>query len=833
MLTLAADAPIAAHSVRCALLVTDLVDSTQLFARLGEYAATQLLNTEEDAARRLARHFDGQEIDRSDGFLLLFEQPWQAVAFALAYHHELDGLSRRSGVRLQAKIGIHWAEVYLTRHSVEDIAQGAKPIEVGGVGKPIAARLMTAARAGQVLLSASAREVAEAACRAHADQCGELDWVAHGRYRLKGVDLPLELHEVFPRGAALPREPLENDKVVSLRRESRRRLLKGGAALAAGLGLPALGIGWYRYTRFDFPKSGWLVLADWFDAGGNGELVRVLGIAFRIALEQSRFAYVLNDEAVRDTLRRMRQDVATLTDRGLAIEVAQREQAKALVMPAISAIDIGLRLSATVIDPWKNRLVFSVDVASPNSETLTRALDDLAAAVRTSLGESLEAIVADSRPLAKVTTTDMGALRLYTEAELKVRERRPAEAAELLKQAIALDADFASAYAKLGTVQMIHRVDPRQAEANWREAMARTDRLTRREQMYVEACLSNTGTPEDMRARWGGMHAVFPEDAAAGNNACWIAWSHFGQVAEALKIQTEVVRLAHPWRPRAQHNLGYLQMIHGDLDAALATFEESLEAADDPIHYGIVRVLLARGDGPAAEALLQRYARDAQSPPLETERIEAAILHAAHRGDFALGRRLAASLARRADDWDFVAARKVALRSELLLALAEGDEAAAQAAFDAFLVVLRSDLADDVGGAMVVPRMDLYLLALLAQRHGWDSRNAELGPLLPLSGRWRSFPQLQASRLLLDGWRALADGGTAKAIEIAGESRLRAPLFLANELELEARRLQGEPISQHALDLARQLPIALGEAYNYFSTQLPNLLFWRRLRQWV
>ncbi|MCK7593204.1 putative peptide modification system cyclase [Pseudomarimonas salicorniae] len=833
MLSLLAEATRAAHSVRCALLVTDLVDSTELFARLGEYEATQLLSTEEEGARRLARYHGGQEIDRSDGFLFVFEQPWQAVAFALDYQRELDGLSRRSGVALKSKVGIHWAEVYLTRHEPEDVARGAKPVEVSGVGKPIAARLMSAAHGGQILISTAAREVAEAACAEHRAEIGDLDWIAHGRFRLKGVDLPIEVHEVLVRGAVRPREPLENSKVVSLRRESRRRLLRGGAALAASVALPAGGVAWYRYTRFEFPKTGWLVLADWMDSVGDASLAQVLGTAFRIALEQSRFAYVLNGEAVRETLRRMRSDVEQLTDRSLAIEVAQREQAKALVMPAVSSIDIGLRLSCTVIDPWKNRLVHSVDVAMPSAESLTRALDDLAAAVRTSLGESIEAIVADSRPLAKVTTTDLTALRLYSEAELKVRDRKPLEAAALLQQAIDIDPDFASALAKLGTVQMLFRIDQRRAESNWRAAIERSDRLTRREQMYVEAALSNTTTPELMRARWTAMYAAFPDDMAAGNNVAWLAWSHYGQPGDALAVQRQVVKLSHPWRSRALHNLGYMQLALGEMDAAATSLQEALELEGNPIHWGLLRLFLVRGDSAAAAELIERFAQDAQTPSLETERVEAAVLHAVHRGDLEAARRLGAALERRSTEWDFPAAGLVAHRAELHAAIASGDQAPARRAFSLLLDLLREQIEADVGGAMLVPRADALMLALVSAREVWPEQGAAVAPLATLDGRWRAYPLLQALQRLSEGWQAQRAGRHDEAVLAAEESRLRAPLFLSHELELEARLSRGEAIGDRAATLSRRLHEGLGESYNYFSLQLPNLMFWRRLRGWV
>jgi class 3 adenylate cyclase len=80
-------------SVVRALLLTDLVGSTRLIERLGDRRAARVLAQEEEAARRLAQRYHGQEIDRADGFLFIFEHAWQAVGFALDYHRALEELS--------------------------------------------------------------------------------------------------------------------------------------------------------------------------------------------------------------------------------------------------------------------------------------------------------------------------------------------------------------------------------------------------------------------------------------------------------------------------------------------------------------------------------------------------------------------------------------------------------------------------------------------------------------------------------------------------------------------------------------------------------------------
>jgi class 3 adenylate cyclase len=74
------------------LLFADLVDSTSLVERLGEMRAAALWEEHDRRARRLFSQHDGREIDRSDGFLLLFERPDDAVRFAGAAAHQ--GLGR-------------------------------------------------------------------------------------------------------------------------------------------------------------------------------------------------------------------------------------------------------------------------------------------------------------------------------------------------------------------------------------------------------------------------------------------------------------------------------------------------------------------------------------------------------------------------------------------------------------------------------------------------------------------------------------------------------------------------------------------------------------------
>jgi predicted ATPase/Tfp pilus assembly protein PilF len=180
-----------------AIVLADVVDSTYKHAVAGD-AVARLMWTEHDrAARQLLRQWNGREIGRSDGFLLLFETCDDALSFAVAYHRVLAGIV----VPMSARVGIHWGEVVLRNNSPEDIAGGATPFEVDGLALPLAARVMAAAEGGQTLLSVDAM-------RALVNPLSQgLPAVSHGHWRLKGVSEPLELFEVAATGVAMAPPP--------------------------------------------------------------------------------------------------------------------------------------------------------------------------------------------------------------------------------------------------------------------------------------------------------------------------------------------------------------------------------------------------------------------------------------------------------------------------------------------------------------------------------------------------------------------------------------------------------------------------------------------------
>lgn len=188
-----------------ALLLTDVVDSTKLSEKLGDRASAALWTAHDRVARDLLRAWRGREIDKTDGFLLLFSSAADATGYALAYHQAISALE----VPLRARAGLHVGPVILRENSAADVALGAKSVEVEGMAKPIAARVMSLALGRQTLLTADAR-------KAMGDT--NLRIQSHGFWRMKGVSEPMELFEAGDAASGFAAPP-DGEKAYRVMRQ--------------------------------------------------------------------------------------------------------------------------------------------------------------------------------------------------------------------------------------------------------------------------------------------------------------------------------------------------------------------------------------------------------------------------------------------------------------------------------------------------------------------------------------------------------------------------------------------------------------------------------------
>jgi class 3 adenylate cyclase/pimeloyl-ACP methyl ester carboxylesterase len=161
-----------AHTDRAVATVMfiDIVDSTELVARLGDRRWTDLLEAFYAVVRRDLNLFRGHEIDTAgDGFFVTFEGPARAVGCAASVVDAVEELG------LRVRIGIHTGECE---------RMGEK---VGGMGVVIGARVGAAAGPGEILVSRTVQDLVVGS---------DLRFRPRGAHQLKGVPGDWELYVV-------------------------------------------------------------------------------------------------------------------------------------------------------------------------------------------------------------------------------------------------------------------------------------------------------------------------------------------------------------------------------------------------------------------------------------------------------------------------------------------------------------------------------------------------------------------------------------------------------------------------------------------------------------
>ncbi|HEY0309946.1 MAG TPA: putative peptide modification system cyclase, partial [Luteimonas sp.] len=586
----------------------------------------------------LQQRWHGRLIDRSDGLMLLFERAIDGLGFALDYARGLRGIGERRkvsrhGVELRARSGLHVGEVLTWRNSDAAVSFGAKPLEVEGLAKPMAGRLMTLARPGQILLSATAEPLAHRAARELGERGEQLVWKSWGRWRFKGVPQAQEVYEVGEPGIAPLRAPQQ------IRNKAWRDipLWRRPAALAAELLLVAgLATGGWFLTRpqpaIAFGERDWVVVADLRNLTGDTLLDESLEQAFRISLEQSRYVNVLSDLKARDTLQRMRRNPDTTLDRAIASEIALRDGARAVILPTVAEVGGRVRVSAEVIDPHTQTTVYAESADGSGAASTLRSIDKVTAALRGRLGEAMESIQENSVVLPNVTTSNLDALKAYAIGERFRASGDRAQAIAYYKRAISLDGEFA--LAMLGIARATEAMgDLGTGGAYYRQAKRLRGRLPPREALFLDALVASH-EPVDVRLqRWREVIALYPDTYTArfrlGMDGMFYANAYRGGLEHANAAMSN----QSPVQGMASYLKGMLLLGLERYDDAIKAFEQSRTMGYQG--SGVMHALTyaARRDYARAEQVMAaRQSTGAALAQLELEQYRTFL--AADRGDW-------------------------------------------------------------------------------------------------------------------------------------------------------------------------------------------------------
>jgi tetratricopeptide (TPR) repeat protein len=393
-----------------------------------------------------------------------------------------------------------------------------------------------------------------------------------------------------------------------------RRAFLGGVLAFGALGLAMAAFGIMRVTGIGAPatllaqglieEGGLVVLADFASTAGSAAPGDLVTEALRIDLEQSPTFELMDPRAVAAGLGRMVRDPDEPFSEELALELAVREGAKAVVSGEVGSIGGGYLLSAQILSARDGGVLAAFRETARDSTRLIDAIDALSGSIRSKMGEALRS-VASGDPLVEATTTSLEALRKYT--FVAQREPRGAlsglRAREIMEEAVALDTTFAEAYRYLsilinnygGSVQL--GVDAATKAFQYRE------RLPPRKGLLAEANyhMRVTGDYRQAARAYRGLLELDSLDAvAAVNLADVIMYDGEYEEAEALlllKPRPETI----PWMWNLMVSLAGQEKY----EEAEALLQESLATMPDNAYLAPTRALFFATRGRSEEALAE------------------------------------------------------------------------------------------------------------------------------------------------------------------------------------------------------------------------------------
>jgi class 3 adenylate cyclase/pimeloyl-ACP methyl ester carboxylesterase len=157
---------VADDRILATVLFTDIVDSTRRAAEMGDRDWHALLDAHDAVVRVQLNRFRGREVNTSgDGFLAMFDGPQRAIRCAMAIRDAVHALG------IEVRAGLHTGECEI------------RGDDIGGIAVHIGARVSALAKANDVLVSSTLRDLVIGS---------GLEFEERGTHQLKGV--PGEWH---------------------------------------------------------------------------------------------------------------------------------------------------------------------------------------------------------------------------------------------------------------------------------------------------------------------------------------------------------------------------------------------------------------------------------------------------------------------------------------------------------------------------------------------------------------------------------------------------------------------------------------------------------------
>jgi eukaryotic-like serine/threonine-protein kinase len=452
----------------------------------------------------------------------------------------------------------------------------------------------------------------------------------------------------------------ESVKLSVVRAPSRRM---PWIAAALSLLLIAGAIAAYFFLHRRAPKlteKDTIVLADFTNTTGDPVFDGTLRQGLSAQLEQSPFLSMISEERIAQTLALMSQPKDARLTKELGREVCQRTASAATIEGSIASLGSQYVLGLNAVNCHNGDVLAQEQATANGKEQVLKALGDAATKLREKLGESLASVQRYDAPPENVTTPSLEALQAYSLGyRAQVVKSDYFGAIPLLQRAVSLDANFAMAYARLGTNYFDVGESVRAAESS-RKSYELRERASDREKFYISSNYERfvTGNLEAARTTSELWAQTYPRDDGPQGSLS-VIYSQLGEYEKSLAAVAEELKLNSSSGNTYANLVGAYLSLNRLNDAKTTAQEARAHNLDGPFIHEVLYTL----DFLQHDAMgMQREAAGLMGKPgWEADMLTSEASTAAYGGEFTKARELAgraADLAQRADEKETAAEYK-------------------------------------------------------------------------------------------------------------------------------------------------------------------------------
>jgi DNA-binding winged helix-turn-helix (wHTH) protein/tetratricopeptide (TPR) repeat protein len=357
-------------------------------------------------------------------------------------------------------------------------------------------------------------------------------------------------------------------------RSRRRYWITGGAVAVAALCVAGW-FGWQRWLDHTGGPPVQLVITPMEGTTGDAVLDKALTQALRMDLGQSPYVSVVPMSTVQTTLTQMRHKPDEVMTPAIAREVCERTNSQSVLSGNVAKIGQHFLITEEASSCVDGTVLGQAKYEAESAEDLPHIIDKVAATLRRKLGESRRSISRFSMPLFHDNTPSLEALKAFTLGTQLIREGKIPESIALLKNAVAADPQFASAYYNLAAAYGTAGDD-----LHVRESIAKAyslkDTAMKPTQFAITTMYASqyTGDMYELVRSFQSWVDLYPNSSQAWSGLA-NAQRDLGMDSEALASQQHTVELL-PHSQGMLANLSMDQLRNGDTQGALATCERAI-----------------------------------------------------------------------------------------------------------------------------------------------------------------------------------------------------------------------------------------------------------------